>query len=428
MSTNGATNVPYLAEFEARQQRQKGEPRWLRDLRGDAMARFAALGFPSRKSEAWKYTRVEPITKTHFDMASLEELGVAEDHILDGAPDLPGTRLVVANGRFLPHLSTRPPANVVATGISSAFDHPALRQHFGRHASFDAQSFTALNTALTEGGAFVFIPPGIVIEEPIHIASLEIARERPVFSHPRNVIIVGEGSRVTLVESFIGLSEVTFGNAVTELVAGPRARVDHYTLVRTGDASFHVGTLRVSLERASAFSSHAVAIGGAILRSSLHVGFEGEDARCSLDGLYVAVRRQHVDHRTEVDHAKPRCTSRELYKGIVDDLGRAVFNGRVIVRPNAQKTDASQKNQNLILSDRAVVDTKPQLEIFADDVKCAHGAAVGQLDEDALFYLRTRGIEATEARRLLVRAFAGEILSRMSLVPFRAAVEGVLFP
>ncbi|MEO6419288.1 MAG: Fe-S cluster assembly protein SufD [Polyangiaceae bacterium] len=421
------TSVPYQAELEARQGRQ-GEPRWLRELRSDAMARFAALGFPSRKSEAWKYTRIEPIVKTRFDIASLEELGLAEDHVLDGVPDIPGTRLVVANGRFAPHLSRRSSDDVVATGIFEALDHPKLRAHFGRHAPFEAQSFTALNTALTEGGAFVFVGPGVIAREPIHLVSLEIAEDVPLFSHPRNVIVVGEGSHVTIVESYLGLRGVTFGNAVTELVVGPGATVDHYTFARTGDAAFHIGTLQVSLERGSEFSSHAVAIGGAILRSSIHVDFEGEDARCSLDGLYVASRRQHVDHRTEVDHAKPRCTSRELYKGIVDDSGRAVFNGRVIVRPNAQKTDATQKNQNLILSDRAVVDTKPQLEIFADDVKCAHGAAVGQLDEDALFYLRSRGIAANDARRILVRAFADEVLARMTLVPFRAAVEGALFP
>jgi Fe-S cluster assembly protein SufD len=262
------------------------------------------------------------------------------------------------------------------------------------------------------------------LHEPIHLLFVSTAHGKPTLSQPRNLIVLGVGSQATVIETWAGLSdEVYFTNAVTEVVLGDNARLDHYKLQGEAAGAFHIALTQVQQGRDSRFNSHSVALGAALARNDLRALFASQGSECTLNGLYMATGKQHLDNRTLIDHQSPRCTSRELYKGVLDGQSRGVFSGRVLVRHDAQKTDASQTNKNLLLSDEAVVDTKPQLEIFADDVKCAHGAAVGQLDEDALFYLRSRGIDQEAAKGLLTYAFASEMVNLIPLAPLRERVR-----
>jgi Fe-S cluster assembly protein SufD len=281
-----------------------------------------------------------------------------------------------------------------------------------------------LNTAFLRDGAFVYVPPGTVIEEPI---LLEFLADRVGGNHAwhrRSLFVLGENSQVTLVESYSGPAGVTyFTNAVTEVIVGAGAVVDHYKVQREGDAAFHMATMQIQLDRAARFSSHAVTLGGSWVRNEVNAVFGGEGAECTLNGLYQAAGQQLIDNHTLIDHAYPHCASHELYKGILDGKARGVFNGKIQVRQDAQKTDAKQTNQTLLLSDDATINTKPQLEIYADDVKCTHGATVGQLDEEALFYLRSRGIDREQARALLTFAFANDIVDRIRVAPLRTQLE-----
>jgi Fe-S cluster assembly protein SufD len=247
-------------------------------------------------------------------------------------------------------------------------------------------------------------------------------------SHPRNLIVVGTGGRATIVESYVGPGrDAYFTNAVTEIEGGPGAIVEHYKVQRESEAGFHVATVQARLDRDAGFDSYNVSLGGALTRNDINAVLDAEGVQCRLDGLYVASGRQHVDNHTCIDHARPHCGSRELYKGVLDGASRGVFDGRIIVRPDAQKTDARQVNKNLLLSEEALVDTKPQLEIEADDVKCSHGATIGQLDEDAMFYLRSRAISEEAARNLLIQAFVSEVIHRIRIEPLRAGLECLLF-
>jgi Fe-S cluster assembly protein SufD len=303
-----------------------------------------------------------------------------------------------------------------------ATDPAVVEPHLTRLATFERQAFTALNTALFEDGAFLFVPAKLVVETPVHV--LHIATAAGAVSHPRALLVANEDSQVRIVESFVGLgAEEYFANAVTEVVVGPHAIVDHYRIQRESLQAYHVGSLHVRMERSATFSSHSITLGGALTRNDVFAVLDGEGGECTLNGLYVADGRRLVDNHTTIDHAKPHCDSHEVYKGILAGRAQGVFNGKIMVRPDAQKTDAKQTNRALLLSDAAQINTKPQLEIFADDVKCTHGAAVGQLDEDAIFYLRSRGLDLAQARTVLIQAFAGDILSRIRLEPLREQLE-----
>ena len=339
------------------------------------------------------------------------------------------------NGTFAPALST---TDGLASGVRRrslatvlAHDHDddgeAVALQLGRLARIESQAFTALNTAFLRDGAVVEVAPGVVLDTPIHLLFVTRSSAEPVLSQPRVLVVAGANSQVRVVESHAGDGETPYlSNAVTEISVDEYAVVDHYAVVREAEPAFHVASLHATLGRASNFSSHVITLGGAIVRNEAHVALAGEGGECTLNGLYLANGRQLVDNQTTIDHAQPHCDSHELYKGILDGRSRAVFNGKIIVRLDAQKTDAKQSNKTLLLSEDAQITTKPQLEIFADDVKCTHGATVGQLDQDALFYLRSRGLSRDQARQLLTHAFAADLLGHIKVEAIRTQLDALL--
>jgi Fe-S cluster assembly protein SufD len=340
-------------------------------------------------------------------------------------PDLPGLqapcRVVFVNGFYAPELSAIPAGVTVGNLAEALVRAPEeIEAHLGRHAAFENHFFTALNTAFFHDGAYLRVPAGQVIEEPIHLIHLSLLGDEGALVSARNLIVAGENSQVTIVESYGGLpGAASLTTAVTEIVAEPAAVIDHYKVQQESEASFHLANTQVHQMRGSNFSTHFIGFGGKLVRNEVRVLLDGEGCEATINGLYRAGGTQHVDNLTVIDHARPHCSSHELYKGILDGKAKGVFNGKIFVRQDAQKTDAKQTNKTLLLSDDATINTKPQLEIYADDVKCTHGATVGQLDEEATFYLRTRGIGLAEARDLLTFAFANDVIGRMKVQALR---------
>ena len=417
---------PYLASFERTAERRTAEPDWLRARREAAIARFAEFGFPTPRLEDWKYTSLRDVSGGGFVPSPAAPHGFGRGAAERGlGPRFPGPVLAFVNGRFAPDLSVEKPVGdgVVVQSLRAALaEHPELLEpHLGRIARFDEpdESLVALNTALAEDGAFVRVPRGLALDLPIGLVFLA-AGDAPALSTPRVLIVAEPGSRATVVEAYAGAGGAPqLTDAVGEIAVGADARVDHVVLQIAPEADFHVGALQVQQERDSRFESRAFSLGARLSRGDTRARIAGAGAEAVLDGLFVAADGQHTDHHTEIDHAEPNGRSRELYKGILTDSGRGVFNGRIIVRPDAQKTSAEQKNQNLLLSEDARIDTKPQLEIHADDVKCSHGSTIGHLDDAALFYLRARGIDGALARQLLTRAFASEVADAVALPSVR---------
>ena len=430
VSTRGQDR--YLAEFERLEQRGSlTNPPWLAPLRRSAIARFAEMGFPTTRDEDWRYTNLAPLVALSpglRDGVMLDQApAVVPEPIALGAADQP--RLVFVNGRFSSRHSSRPalPTGVRLSSLAEAMavDGELIERHLARHADWNANAFAALSTAFVEDGAFLHVPVETAIRVPIELLFLATAPGALV--QPRVLIVAESGSRLSVLERYVGLTgEPYFTNAVTEIVAGPGASVDHYALQEQGVSAFHIATVDASLARNAAFSACGATFGGRLARTTLAVRFAGEGGRSALSGLYVVGGQQHVDNHVTVDHAVPRCSSQQLYKGVLDGSSRAVFNGRIIVRPNAQKTDANQTNKHLLLSEGVEVDSKPQLEIFADDVRCTHGAAEGQLLPEALFYLRSRGLAEASARALLTYGFAREVVDRIAVEPIRAYLDQTL--
>jgi Fe-S cluster assembly protein SufD len=432
MSMVATPKDTYLAGFEALERAGTAAPAWLHRIRRSAIDRFAEVGFPTVRLEDWKYTNVAAIAAAAFPPV-LDEApaGPGAEALEPFAFATPGPRLVFVNGRYSAKLSSPAslPSGVRVTSLAEALvtDAAVVERHLARHGDWARNGFTALSAAFAQDGAFVHLAPGTRVEEPIHLLFVAAAPAAPVLSQPRNLVVAERESRATIVEHYVAVGDDTYlTNAVTEVVAGEGAIVEHYRVQQESRRGFHVGTTEVRQARDSRFTSGSVSLGGRLARHDLNVRFDAEGASCELDGLYVVGDRQHVDNHTLIDHARPRCTSRQLYKGVLDGASRAVFNGRVIVRPDAQRTDAHQTNKNLLLSASAEVDTKPQLEIFADDVKCTHGAAVGQLGEDAVFYLRSRGLGEAAARTLLTYGFVSDVLARIAVEPLRARLDALL--
>jgi Fe-S cluster assembly protein SufD len=420
---------PWLAAIE---RRPHGGPRWLQDLRDRGAARFAALGFPTVRDEEWRFTNISPIANTEFVAAT--ESAAVTSHSLRGVVYSDAcNRIVVVNGRFSAQLSgVHGLANGVRVGsLAAAVSEHAdvVPRYLGQLADFGTKAFTALNTALAVDGVYVYIPDGVVLDQPIHLLFVTTSRDpQPIMSNVRTLVVVGDRAQARIVETYVGPDGGGyFTNAVTELFAGEGAVVDHYKVQQESLDAFHVASMHVHAGRNANVSSHSFSLGGKIVRNDVAALLDGEGAECTLNGLYLADGERLVDNHTAIDHAKPHCPSHEIYKGILGGKARAVFNGKIVVRQDAQKTDAKQTNRALLLSDNASINTKPQLEIFADDVKCTHGAAIGQLDEDAIFYLRARGLTYFEARDMMIHAFAGEILDRVKLEPLRVALEGELY-
>ncbi len=421
----------FVEEFERGLAEQAGRlPARLAKLRQEAIERFAELGFPHRKMEEWRFVNLAPITRTRFDLAPATN-GVAAEDL--AAWDYPGCALaVVVNGRFAPELSRLDglPEGVSVVGIAEALERGTapVAEHLGRHAGFSENAFTALNTALFRDGAAVVVEAGTVVETPINLLVVARPLEGPMAFFPRNLIVAGESSQVTVVEHYVTLGEGSYlACPVTEVATGPNAVVDHYKLERESVDAYHVATLQVLQDRDSNFSSHSISWGGGIVRNDVNALLDGEGCEATLNGLYMVEGSQVVDNHMRVEHAKPHCDSHELYKGILEGRSRAVFSGRIYVHPGAQKTDAKQTNRNLLLSKEALCNSNPQLEIFADDVKCTHGSTVGQLDDNAVFYLRSRGIGEEAARSLLTYAFAADIVERVKVAPVRRELEEFLF-
>jgi Fe-S cluster assembly protein SufD len=423
----------YLAEYRSREKDYAMGPAWLAEIRREAIHRFAELGFPTPRLEAWRYTNVAPIANLAFQTVPKGQAGpTAESLAWSCFFELECPRLVFVNGHYNPGLSFLAglPKEVTATRLSKALaaGAPALEPHLARYADYQANAFCALNTAFMQDGGYIEIPKGLVVEKPIYLLFVSTTDGPPTVSYPRNLILAGRESQAILVEGHIGFGEGTcLASAVTEIVAAEGAVIEYSKLHQESGAAYHVGTVQVQQARSSNVSTHSFAFGGVLVREDLNVVLGGEGADAQLHGLYLTTGRQHIDHHTTLDHARPHCTSREFYKGVLDGQSSAVFNGRVIVRKDAQKTDSKQSNKNLLLSEDAVINTKPQLEIFADDVKCTHGATIGQVDQEAIFYLRSRGIGHMEARKLLTFAFAAEVIERVKYAPFRDRLRDALF-
>ncbi|HEY7057036.1 MAG TPA: Fe-S cluster assembly protein SufD, partial [Vicinamibacterales bacterium] len=414
----------------ALEDRPQGGPRWLDDLRARGAARFAALGLPTVRDEEWRFTNVAPLGT--IDFLRSDPVSGAAEHLAGFAYTDARVRLVIVNGRFDATLSRTKglPTGVQAGPLAAALSDQAdiVQRYFGQLADVSTRSFTALNTAFVEDGAFVYVPDGVIVDDPIHLVFMSGADAATVMAHPRTLIVAGANSQLRVVETYVGLPGQTYlANAVSEIFVGENAVFDHYKVQQESLEAYHVASLYAHTTRNSTFSSHSFALGGKIVRNDAFAILDGEGGDCTLNGLYLADRQRLIDNHTTIDHAKPHCVSHEVYKGILGGTARAVFNGKIIVRQDAQKTDAKQTNRALLLTDGATINTKPQLEIFADDVKCTHGAAIGQLDDDAIFYLRARGLTYAEARDMLIHAFAGEILHRVQIEPLRDALEAELF-
>jgi Fe-S cluster assembly protein SufD len=426
---------PYLDAFVSRRKDLTGgELAWTAPFREQAIARFAERGFPTTRDEAWRYTSVAPIAGASFDLDTPARTDALTRDLFQQLTFEPWecTHVVFLNGRFAKDLSK---IGTLASGVrfkslEDALEHERdlVEPYLTRCAGFTDQPFADLNTAFLRDGVFLYVPKGTVIEEEIHLLYVTTSNGTQALSHPRNLVVVEEGAQITLVESYAGIgSDVYLTNAVTEIAAQDGAVINHYRLQRESTSAFHVGSVGIRLGRDSRVASHSIALGGRLVRQDVSALLDGEGADCTLNGLYVLSGSQHVDNHTVIDHARPHCSSRELYKGVLDDRSRGVFDGTIIVRPGAQKSDARQTNKNLLLSEDALADSKPTLSIEADDVKCSHGATIGQLDENAMFYLRSRGLSRETARSMLTHAFASDIVSRIGVPAVRAGLDCLLF-
>lgn len=424
----------YESQFERIETAASGKtPTWLMRIRKGAIARFLELGFPTTRREEWRFTNVSKIADGSFAPAGEDDSAITFAQIEPFAIGDTGMhRLVFVNGRFAPALSTAgsAPDGVSVSSLAESLKNsdPALEPHLARFAKFDARPFVALNTALMQDGAFVLVARGKVIETPIHVLNVSTASQPGIVSYPRNLFVLESNSQATIVETYVGLGGATyFTNAVTEIAVKDNAVLDHYKIGQEGEGGLHIGMLGLVQHRSSTVTSHTVTLGGALVRNEMHIVLDGEGCESTLNGLYMVNGTQHVDNHLIVEHAKAHCNSREFFKGILDDHGKGIFTGRIIVREGAQKTDAKQTNQSLLLSNDAQVESNPQLEIYANDVRCTHGATIGQVDTEALFYLRSRGMSEATARSLLIYAFAHESIEHIRIDALRSRLDGLLF-
>ncbi len=431
---NNGTEIKnwYLSRFKDFENGLNGESvKPIHKLRKEAIENFSHLNFPTLHDEDWRYTNITPLLKYNFKppdgLSDLDEKKIKKYLQNKFSANL----LVFVNGHFVKKLSKtkNPPDGVIIGNIASEIKNssPIINEHFSKYASYKEHIFTALSTAFTKDGAFIYVPDGKIVEEPIHIMFITDSKGENVLSQPRNLFVAGKNSQVSIIEHYTSLGDdVYFTNVVTEIAAEQDSIVDHIKLQEESINSFHISRIEIDQERGSNFTSHSFSFGGGLARNDIQSRFNDQGSECTLNGLYLLKGRQLYDSHTMIDHAKPYCNSHEHYKGILDDESRGVFNGKVLVRPDAQKTNAFQENNNIILSNDALVNTKPQLEIFADDVKCSHGATVGQLDMDSLFYLKSRGIGEEKARSILIHAFASDIVKSIKIETVKNYLENIL--
>lgn len=398
-----------------------------RELKQQALKHFLNEGFPTTRLEEWRYTNTALIARGLFEPPSEITTPRSADiapFLLEGAD-----HFVFVDGLFSRQLSSSP------SSISALFfplgellrQNVSTMAHLGSHASVEGNPFTALNTALFTDGAFLSIPEGVALERPIQLLFVSSGGSRTVVSSPRVLIVAEQSSQAQIIESYTCLNDGAYWtNAVTEISVGNNAQIDHYKVQQESEQAFHTARIQVQALRDSRVSSHSLSFGSLLARNDIGTTLAGEGSSCVLNGLYLARGHQHVDHHTMIDHASPHSTSKEFYKGILDDFGRGVFDGKIMVRKDAQKTNSGQVSKNLLLSNTSIADTKPQLEIYADDVKCTHGSTIGQLDEQALFYLRSRGLGERESRSILIHGFAGEVLEQIRIPGLRVVMERLL--
>ena len=421
--------VSNFGEFEKRL--NGGKSTSVHPLRKEALNRFSQLEFPTQKDEEWKYTNISPLLKHNF-VPSSEKVSVGKEFVKSKLFDETALNLIVfVNGYFADEHSDLEnlPRGVVAGSLSEAIKNnsPLIEKHFTKYADHQNNIFTALSTAYTDNGAFIYVPDGKIVEDPIHIIYITSSDDNKIIIQPRNLFIAGKNSQVTIIEHYVSTEEsIYFTNAVTEIVANESSVVDHIKLQEESINAFHIARMEVNQERNSNFSSHSISIGAQLTRNDFNSRFNAEGSECTLNGLFMIEGNQLFDAHTLIDHAMPHCNSHEHYKGILNDKSRGVFNGKVIVRPDAQKTNAFQENNNILLSNNALVNTKPQLEIFADDVKCSHGATIGQLDEEARFYLKSRGIGEEASRAILLHAFASDVVTSIKTESLRNYLEKII--
>ena len=405
-------------------------PTWVKERRESAAKQFAAVGYPTTRDEDWRFTNIKPIAEANWPLA---QGGFKHAQALVASVNVPGAvRLAIVNGQFaagLSDLSALPKGLRIASLRDGARDGTdGIETHLGKVFNIATHPFAALNTAFLDDGVAIMVTAGAAVETPVHIVIVTSGDGQPVVAHPRVLIVAGENSQVRVAQSFIGsVGDEYFNNAVAEVHVGQGALVQLYTDQRESDQAFHVANIQAHVESKGVFESHAFSTGSRIMRHDIGIGLKGEGADCTMNGVYLADGERLMDTHTSLDHAMPHCTSHEIYKGILAGKAKAVFNGRIIVQLDAQKTDAKQTNRALLLSDDATINSNPQLEIFADDVKCTHGAAVGQLDEEALFYLQARGLTRADARDMLLHAFAGEVLEGLKIPALREQVEANFF-
>ena len=419
-------------DFQEQCARDGSEPVLLQSLRQTAFAHFKGAGFPTNKQEEWRFTNVAPIARTVF---VVHDSGIAGEQIQDVSRwQVAGEKavtMVFFNGVWLEHLSTfdglPPGVQILPLSRAIASGAPGLFEKIGRITDTESNAFSALNTSLFKDGVLVSVADGVVFERPIQVLMLSRADETPRATFPRILVMAGRNSSVSIVEVYGGDGDGPgLTNAITEVYLGEGAHVEHDKLQQESLSHYHIATMVVRQERDSVFTSNAITLGGMLVRNGVYVTLAGPGADCTLNGLAVGAGTQHLDNHTSIDHAVEKCTSHELYKTILDGSSRGVFNGKIFVRPDAQKTDAKQTNKTVLLSDNAVMNTKPQLEIFADDVKCTHGATIGQLDEEQLFYLRARGIDREAARDMLTLAFANDVVTRIHVDALKNQLDQLL--
>ncbi len=410
------------------------QPKWLLPVRKAGISRFAELGFPTLRDEDWRYTNVAPIAKLEFKVADPVVVNGAETKILEESifAEMPGHRLVFVNGYFCAKLSSIKPVSGgvrienLATAIAT--NSALIEKHLGKYAQTAGNAFAALNQAFFTDGAFIFVPQGQEVAETVELIYISSAKQNGEVILPRNLIIAEANTKLTVVESYLSTANVAyFTNAVTEIVAGDNAVVEHVKLQDEALNAFHVAAIAGEFGRASHTRVHSFALGARLSLNNIRVKLAGEGLESVLNGLYLTRGEQLADHHMIVEHAEPHCASHEYFNGILDDKSKGVFHGRILVREIAQKTDAKQTNKNLLLSDDATADTKPQLEIYADDVKCTHGATIGQLNDESIFYLRSRGLGTDTARRMLIHAFAGEIIERIQSETVRTTIDKLVW-
>ena len=418
----------YQSRFEAFEKSLNGEKSTtVHALRRDAIRRFAEIGFPTVKQEEWRFTNISPIIKNEYQPILRYELNGVKRNDIQQYFLNEAIRLVFINGMFSPEMSDM---DLLSAGVSVGSLAERLKLHpelIRSCINEDENAFTALNTAFLQDGAFISVPKGIILEYPIQLLFIATNYEQKYVAQPRNLIIAGENSQFKIVEMYIGIAKNTYlTNAITEIELGENSIIEHDKCQVESANAYHIGTTHILMNTASNYLSNVVSISGSIIRNNVIALMNGERVECTLNGLSLGNGTQIIDNHTSIDNAKPQCNSHELYKAILNGSSKGVFNGKIFVRKDAQKTDAKQTNKTLLLSDDATINTKPQLEIFADDVKCSHGAAIGQLDDEQIFYLRSRGIDLNTARDILTSAFADDVVNRITIESFRQLIERMI--